>query len=1187
MRPSLIHAIIGGMSDRPQDQDDHDVSDQPEDETVLSNDLPAGGASDPDSDATILADPDTASEHLPSETTAGARAPGRGQQLGPYRILRELGRGGQGVVYLAEDTRLKREVALKALTGLGPDAEMHLQRFWREAEVASKLDHPGICGVIDTGVDNGIPYIAMRYVRGQTLAKKIAGIRDRSEGVEPETSLAFDFGESIDTSGGGESSPSKTTQTRRSESSPDRSEFTMLLELVERCARALQAAHDEGVVHRDIKPANIMVGRDGQPVILDFGLARDDSEDAGPTLTQTGDLFGTPAYMSPEQLTGQRLRLDGRTDVYSLGVTLFECLALRRPFEAPTREALYQAILTREAPGIRKFCRWAPGDLEVVVQTALEKDRDRRYATAGAFADDLAAVREGRPIQARPVGFLGRALRFGKRRPVAAGLILTLALGLPLVTALAGYIYAHQDDIVAQEDLRTRNRVEQLVADGFYQLHHVSPERALQSFDEALSLMPSDAGAIGGRAFSFAEMKRLESAADVLKEPARRSPVLKRVQVMVLRDLDFPREAEEIEAELAASTPTHLDAFFQAQVFMRRAHDAARAGGADTFRAVNFREALTAFERAIALSDRPRLAYYLGYAHACSHIPGALVSPPLVEAMLTLWPESAWSWYWVALATQDDPALALERLDRAEKIDPKIPLTAHRARFLCELDHTEEAVGLAESAAEARPDDTVVLSSLAFTQIKAKRFDDAEDTIARILELEPADDFAHSFLIDVHIARGNDAKALEACEEAHRRRPSESHLRLVRARILSRLQRHDEAENEIRRYLEVHPESRDGRSELAAIHVATGRMNQAAAIFDGLLAEYPHDPAILANVAGVRVNMGEVEGALSAARRAVELVPGEYRARVNLAKAHLAAGDTESARAELEEAARLAPEAPAVLSMMADRAMMEGRVAEAIAHLRRVAELEPNEVNLSRLGHTLVQARQFKEGIELLERAAEGGRPDIVYHLGMAYSDMRNARKAIATYERLVALDPDHAEAHCNLGSFYLGYGRLEEAVELLRRGHALGSKRLDWSNPSHLWLADALAKHAHSIHTTDVARALAQCKEAVALYPDHPFANILLATDLVSAETPEELRDPVLGLFHAQRAVKLTKRSPFPLFLLAKALAANDYVSAALEVADEIDQKMGGKDMLPFTLKMAAELREELEARENELGKD
>ena len=368
----------------------------------------------------LIADEHAALRQGDSVSSTQTSPPGDGGQLGPYRIQKELGRGGQGIVYKAEDTRLNRIVALKVLTGLGPGSEETVQRFRREAEVASKLNHPGICAVLDAGVHDGVPFMAMQYVEGDSLAEKIAG----SE-ASAQTSIFSSFDDDEESGRDDSGKPSSSTTTKR--------EILEILTLFEKAARAIHAAHEAGVVHRDIKPGNIMVTEEGDPILLDFGLARSDDMDLQ-TLTRTGDLFGTPAYMSPEQLMGQRLRLDRRTDVYSLGASLFECLTLKRPFEAATREALYQQIMTRDASDPRKLNPHVPPELKVVLETALEKDRDRRYQTAADFADDLARVRKLEPIAAKPASAWLRSKRWAQRNPVvatlSAALLLFLSAGL-------------------------------------------------------------------------------------------------------------------------------------------------------------------------------------------------------------------------------------------------------------------------------------------------------------------------------------------------------------------------------------------------------------------------------------------------------------------------------------------------------------------------------------------------------------------------------------------------------------------------------------------------------------------------------------------------------------------------------------------------------------------------------------
>ena len=353
-----------------------------------------------------------------------ARGGELGEELGPYRILDEIGRGGQAIVYLAEDSRLGRRIALKVLTRLGPGSRSTIERFRREAEVTSRLQHPGICLVHDAGMVDGIPFIAMQYVEGETFASRIARTIVGSTVDEEET--FFDVGDDSDE---GDAAAGNV---------PAGAELNELLSIVEKTARALHAAHEADVIHRDIKPGNIMVGADTQPVILDFGLAQNE-EETHLTLTRTGDFFGTPAYMSPEQISAHRIRLDRRSDVFSLAVTLYESLTGRRPFEAGSREGLYQAIMTKDPADPRQYNSAISKDLKVILETALEKDRDRRYRTALDFADELRRVRTFEPILARPASPILKLRRWSQRnRGVASMLVLLVIITTAAIVVTVG-----------------------------------------------------------------------------------------------------------------------------------------------------------------------------------------------------------------------------------------------------------------------------------------------------------------------------------------------------------------------------------------------------------------------------------------------------------------------------------------------------------------------------------------------------------------------------------------------------------------------------------------------------------------------------------------------------------------------------------------------------------------------------
>ena len=388
-------------------------------------------------------------------------------------------------MYLAEQISLSRQVAIKVLPAGRSLSSSVLARFRREAAAASKLDHPHICAVYASGVHDGTPYIAMRHVEGKPLSK-IMRERRRGESepsaIRTDLTFRFDF-DAVSGSGAMSASDDSSDLTVGERSGEvdeallddapadapssvthSREPIRWAVEVMEKAARAVEHAHESRIIHRDIKPGNIMLAPDDEPVLLDFGLARamEDHEE-GPSLTQSGDVMGTPHYMSPEQLSGSG-RVDARTDVYSLGVTLYELVLGRRPFEALNRERLYHRILSGDPPSPSSVNPLVERDLAIVLDTAIDRELGRRYQTARAFADDLRAVLDHEPIAARPVGPVLRTKKWLRRNPVVAtiGLATLLVLGLLLAES---WFYSRQLEDERNIALQAKNDADLARAD--------------------------------------------------------------------------------------------------------------------------------------------------------------------------------------------------------------------------------------------------------------------------------------------------------------------------------------------------------------------------------------------------------------------------------------------------------------------------------------------------------------------------------------------------------------------------------------------------------------------------------------------------------------------------------------------------------------------------------------------------
>ncbi len=391
----------------------------------------------------------------------GPAADGLPERVGPFRLLRRLGAGGMGVVYLAAQENPTREVALKLVR---PDQlwfEGYRERFTREIESAARLAHPSIAPVYEMGEHDGVPWFSQEYVIGAPLSELLANVPAHS----PQTLTGADLRSAME-----------AVMDEDAPASAWDEEFfrgtwvDVCLRIARQIADALQHAHERGVLHRDVKPSNILLTPGGRAVLVDFGLA---SLQGTERLTRSGAQLGSLHYMPPEQLDGRVRDIGPRSDVYSLGVTLYELLTLRAPYASQSVQRLRGLILEGHAPEPRRSNRAISRDVNVVVTCAMDPAIERRYETASEFAADLVAARAHRPIAARPAGLGLRMARWIHRHPtaatgIAAGFLIFMVA--PTVFGVQSYLAAERQRDLNDELSSTLGQRDALLAatlDGF------------------------------------------------------------------------------------------------------------------------------------------------------------------------------------------------------------------------------------------------------------------------------------------------------------------------------------------------------------------------------------------------------------------------------------------------------------------------------------------------------------------------------------------------------------------------------------------------------------------------------------------------------------------------------------------------------------------------------------------------
>jgi serine/threonine-protein kinase len=392
----------------------------------------------------------------PGAERAGQALP----RVADHETLGELGRGAMGIVLKARQISLNRVVALKLIQAGARAGAEDRARFRAEAEAVAHLQHPNIVQVYAVGEQDGWPYFSLELVEGGSLAERIAG----------------------------------TPQPAR-----------QAAQLVETLARAMQAAHQRGVIHRDLKPANVLLTADGTPKITDFGLAKRLEQNAGHT--RTGAVVGTPSYMAPEQAAGKARDVGPAADIYALGAILYELLAGRPPFRAETVLDTLDQVRSQEPVPPTRLQPKVPRDVETICLKCLHKEPAKRYASAGALADDLARFLRGEPILARPVGPVGRLWRWSRRNPrVAALLAVLLVVGVGSFATITGLLVRseyHRGR--AEGNLEEANRQRQRAVANLVQ--------ARQAVDRYMTLVGQDPRL---RDHDLAELRRklLQSARD-------------------------------------------------------------------------------------------------------------------------------------------------------------------------------------------------------------------------------------------------------------------------------------------------------------------------------------------------------------------------------------------------------------------------------------------------------------------------------------------------------------------------------------------------------------------------------------------------------------------------------------------------------------------------------------------------
>lgn len=735
---------------------------------------------EPTDTAEQSADEQSADELPSSATEALPSVPG-------YDVIFELGRGGMGVVYEAWQVGLQRRVALKMILADGQPSAEDYQRFRREAAVVARLQHPNIVQIYDIGEHRGLPYFALELVEGGSLGQRLAG--------QPQPA----------------------------------SEAARLAQVL---ARAVQAAHDRGVIHRDLKPGNILLQlaegtspsekfslQTAIPKIADFGLAKLMVGDSGQT--RTGVVMGTPSYMAPEQTSGKVEAVGPLTDLYALGAILYEMLTGRPPFSAPTAVETAVQVSTLEPVPPRRLQPSLPRDLETICLKCLRKQPRQRYASAREMADDLGRFLDGQPIEARPVSRLERGARWCRRNPVAAALAPLVAI-VALVVLVGGWLWSVDQ---AERRATTTQRVDELLRAATTKQHDARAGTNPAAWVEALGFV---------------------NQADALLEAGPDAPEL-HGRVTALRDV---LAREQVDADRAAKEAQRDQALLQRLEALRL--DAGTLEG----RSITFREGFPRLRAAfrdygIDLFELPR-------AEAARRIRGKAIRGPLCEHLLYL------SVY-APTAEQRDRLLAVLRLADSQ------PEREHLVADLVALD-------MKALKRWARWDGTAKLSSavlltLAMTLARHGEAGQGMELLRTLQDRFPSDFWVHYTLgvlaIQGEAPRWNEA---ESCfRAALALRPENPGVLNNLGLMLAHQGRIDESIRLLQRAVQYRPDLPQMRYNLGYALKAKGKVESACQQYQKAVALKKDFAHAYADWAQALVSLGRLNEAIGKLQKALEL----------------------------------------------------------------------------------------------------------------------------------------------------------------------------------------------------------------------------------------------------------------------------------------------------------------------------
>jgi tetratricopeptide (TPR) repeat protein len=912
------------------------------------------------------------------------------------------------------------------------------------------------------GCERGVHFYAMEFIEGRTLADVIRG---RAGGVNPPVlpTIAYvDDHQGVATPRAPEPTAPVAALSTEYSGPRDRAFYRRAADLIAQAADALEHAHALGIVHRDVKPGNLLLDGAGKLYVSDFGLARF-GPDVG--LTMSGDLLGTLRYMSPEQALAKHGLVDHRTDIYSLGATLYELLTLTPAVDGADKQEVLQKIAFEEPTPPRKRDKAVPPELEIITLKCLAKDPAERYATAGELADDLRRFLADQPIRAKRPTVRQRLARLARRHPGATA-ALALIAGLLLAGAWALDRETTQADTAARA---VTAEAAKLQAQGRY------PE-AKEVARRAVALLPRFGGDaalrrdIEERATDLdflyqADEIRLEQAAAVTA--ANRFDNERAVPLYRQAFLDYgvnvlagdeaavvaSLRARSIHTDLAAALDewSRIAGDTEDGHRLERLADAIDPAGiiGQVRKAARAHDVEALRRLAAGLSDDVPPQVVARFARAFYEVSAITEAEQLLRAGLRKYPGDFWLNHWLGIALHQ-PDRAAEGLTYRRvclALRPHSPgVWLNFGGHFQFLNRNEEADAAYRRAIELKPDYASAYNNLGVTLWNRGRATEAEAAYRRALDLDPNNTDALTNLGGILVNRGQPQEALPHLYRVIELNGRHDLAHCFLGIALTHLNRPQEGLAPLRKAIQINPQQGNAYSGLGLALMRLGQVEDAIAAYRKAIELSPERAGVHYDLGVALSSAGQAEQAIAAYREAIKWNPNFAEAHTNLGGELVELQRPQEALPHLERAVKLNPQLVPAHENLGAALIGSNRAQDALVPLRQAITLNPNSAGAYfSSGKAWSMLGRYDKAVVAIRRASEL-KPNgavIHYYLGHVLVNAGGSvEEAETAYRRAIQINPNFAEAHCNLGIVLRAQGRLAESLKMLRRGHELGSRQ-------------------------------------------------------------------------------------------------------------------------------------------------